>query len=309
MVAARSEKRRPHRAARWAGALAAAAGCAAAATRGVIAAPRSAVAATRVAIAAALTAALTATVTAAVAADFQCAALKPSESKQPAYARAANQPRCEGFYDRNVSQPFIELVSLTSAASPPAAPAAEAPTLQLTASPRAAARLTVHPLRPAPFYRVDALVAAGQSIAWDAAPMLAATGLRVRDLGFLALVSGGAAPDSFVPVAVSAGGTVAAALPAAPPVAPAALQAVLRVSVPVASLAWRRQRLDGRDDGAGAWREIPGPARFAWERVPFPLEMSADGRGVRVDVQALDAQGKVLPLLSFDVSGPADAGS
>ncbi len=270
MVADRSENRSSRRAARWAGALAAVA---------CMAAP-------------------------AMAADFQCAALKPSASKQPAYARVANQPRCEGFYDRNVSQPFIELVSLTSGALP----SAEAQAMQLSASQRGAARLTVHPLRPAPFYRVDASVAAGQSVAWDAGPMLAATGLRVRDLGFLALLGGSAATDTFVPVAFSA----APAATPAPPIAadrPAVLQAVLRVSVPVASLAWRRQRLDGADDGAGTWREIPGPARFAWERVPFALEMPADGRGVRVDVQALDADGKVLPLLRFNVSGAADAGS
>ena len=275
MVPDSSENRRPHRAARWAAGLAGLACLAATAT----------------------------------AADFECAALKPSASKAPAYARVANQPRCEGFYDRNVSQPFIELVSLTSGALP----SAEAPTMLLAASQRGAARLTVHPLRPAPFYRVDASVAAGQSVAWDAGPMLAATGLRVRDLGFLALLGGSVATDTFVPVAFSA--TLAAKTPAAPIAADrpaelqAVLQAVLRVSVPVASLAWRRQRLDGGDDGAGAWREVPGPARFAWERVPFALEMPADGRGVRVDVQALDADSKVLPLLRFNVSGPADAGS
>ena len=59
----------------------------------------------------------------------------------------------------------------------------------------------------------------------------------------------------------------------------------------------------------GVFESVSSPARFAWERVPFALEMPADGRGVRVDVQALDADGKVLPLLRFNVSGPADAGS
>lgn len=232
------------------------------------------------------------------AAEFQCAGVRPSPSRQPAYARVEGQARCEGFYDRNVSQPFIELVSLTS--TPP--PSADAASLQLTVSRPVAAQLTVHPLRPAPFYRVDALLGPGQSLTWDAGPMLAATGLRLRDLGFLALAAGGAGTDTFVPVAVSA---------AMPPAADqaAAVQAVLRVSVPIASLAWRRQRLDGSDDGAGAWRDIPGPARFAWERVPFGLDLPADGRGVRVDVQALDADGKVLPLLRFNVSGPADGGS
>lgn len=230
----------------------------------------------------------------ALAAEFRCADLKPSDSRQPAYQRIAGQVRCEGFYDRNVSQPFIELVSLTATAPP----TQEGAPLQIGASQRVTAQLVVHPMRPAPFYRVDALVEPAQSLRWDAAPMLDATGLRLRDLGFLALAPERGGTLTLVPVTFSATSTTA----------PASAQAVLRVSVPVATLAWRRLRLDGSDDGTGAWREIAGPARFAWERVPFAIELPADGRGVHIDVQAVDPAGKVLPLLRFNVSGPADAG-
>ncbi len=228
------------------------------------------------------------------AADFRCADLKPSESRQPAYQRADGQSRCEGFYDRNVSQPFIELVSLTAA--PPVARAGT--TLEIRASRRWPTQLIVQPLRPAPFYRVDALIGADQSVRWDAATMLDVGRLRLRDLGFLAL-----APELDGTMTVVPVGFAAATVDASAPV-----QSVLRVSVPVVRLAWRSLRLDGTD-GAGAWRDIPGPARFAWERVPLVIEMPADGRGMRVEVQATDADGKLLPLLRFNVRGPADVGA
>ena len=228
------------------------------------------------------------------AADFRCADLKPSASRQPAYQRADGQSRCEGFYDRNVSQPFIELVSLTAA--PPVAQAGT--TLEISASRRWPTQLIVQPLRPAPFYRVDAPIGADQSVRWDAATMLDAARLRLRDLGFLALAPELDGTLTVVPVGFAPSPVEARTPP----------QAVLRISVPVARLAWRSLRLDG-SDGSGTWRDIPGPARFAWERVPLALEMPADGHGMRVEVQATDADGKVLPLLRFNVRGPADVGS
>jgi hypothetical protein len=228
------------------------------------------------------------------AADFRCAELKPSESRQPPYQRAAGQLRCEGFYDRNVSQPFVELVSLT--ASPPIAQAGT--TLEISASRRWPTQLIVQPLRPAPFYRVDAPIGADQSVRWDAATMLDAARLRLRDLGFLALAPELDGTLTVVPVGFAPSPVEARTPP----------QAVLRISVPVARLAWRSLRLDG-SDGSGTWRDIPGPARFAWERVPLALEMPADGHGMRVEVQATDADGKVLPLLRFNVRGSADVGS
>jgi hypothetical protein len=233
-------------------------------------------------------------------ADFRCADLKPSESRQPPYQRVAGQVRCEGFYDRNVSQPFVELVSLTAGAPT----SQDDGPLQIGGSRRLPVQLIVQPLRPAPFYRVDALIEPAQLLRWAAAPMLEATGLRLRDLGFLALAPERDGTMTVVPVTFA----LAAASPASPAPNAQPAQAVLRVSVPVATLAWRRLRLDGSDDGGTAWREIPGPPRFAWERVPFALDLPTDGRGALVDVQAVDAAGKVLPLLRFNVSGPSDVG-
>lgn len=229
---------------------------------------------------------------AASAGEFRCANLKPSPTQSPPYQRVAGQARCEGFYEQNVSHPFIELVSLTASAPS----RQEGGALTVSASRLAAMQLVVQPLRPAPFYRVDAQLDAAQSLRWDAAQMLGATGLQLRDLGFLAQSAGPDGTPTFVPISFGSANE-----------APQTVLGVLRASVPVAKLSWRRLRLDGSDDGSGGWREIPGPSRFAWERVPITMNMPAQGRGVQIDVQATDPAGKILPLLHFNMAGPTDA--
>lgn len=225
------------------------------------------------------------------AADFRCADLKPSETLTPAYQRIAGQARCEGFFAQHVSQPFVELVSLTASAPPK-----DGAVLEISASRHTPMQLVVQPLRPAPFYRVDAWIDAARAIRWDAAPMLGATGLQLRDLGFLARSAGPSGRLTFVPVAFA--GAAAAPLVAS---------GVVRASVPISKLAWRRLRMDGSDDGTGGWQEVPGSDWFAWQRVPITLQLPTDGSNVQIDVQAVDPAGKTLPLLHFHMAGPADA--
>lgn len=225
---------------------------------------------------------------------FQCPALVASTVRQPAYGPVPGQPRCEGFYVKNVSQPFVELVSLTQAA--PGSWAAGP--LALRASRRLDAHLLIQPLRSSPLYRVDARLARGASLAWDSAPMLQATGLAARDLGFLARADGGAELPAFVPVATQAAG--------APGVDK--VYAVLRPSVAVSALAWRGYRLTGPELPDPGWREVSGPPLFAWERIALPIPLPADGRGLRIDVRALDSQGQPLPLLQFALIGVDDDG-
>ncbi len=243
---------------------------------------------------------------------FQCAALKPSSSLAPAYASVPGQARCEGFFEKTVSQPFIELLSLTRGVPPagPAAPAASAASaasapLQIRADVRAAARLVVQPLPSRPFYRVDAALAPGQVLSWDAAPMLAATRQALSSLGFLALVT---------PPSASTG-----ALPELAPVAftpqtpqDGRVYAVVRVSVDVASVAWRSYRA-GNDAAASpsstpaAWTDLPDSNRYAWKHITLTIPMPADGKGLRVDVQAVGAaNAQSLPLLRFAIVGPND---
>ena len=241
---------------------------------------------------------------------FQCAALKPSSSLAPAYASVPGQARCEGFFEKTVSQPFIELLSLTRGA-PPAAPAASAASaasapLQIRTDVRAAARLVVQPLPSRPFYRVDVALAPGQVLSFDAAPMLAATRQAVSGLGFLALVTSTS--------------TSPGALPALAPVAftpqtpqDGRVYAVVRVSVDVASVAWRSYRA-GNDAAASpsstpaAWTDLPDSNLYAWKHITLTIPMPADGKGLRVDVQAVGAaNAQSLPLLRFAIVGPNDA--
>lgn len=227
--------------------------------------------------------------------DPECARLRPSQRSQPAYAPAADPPRCEGFFDRNVSQPFLELVSLTSA--PPGALAADGRgRLALRGLAPLDLRLSIQPLRSTPLYRVDALLARGATLHWDAGPMLAATGLRLRDLGLLAVAERPGEPPALAPVSSAAANEPA---PAGAPLA----YAVLRPSVAVSALAWRAYRL-GR--APAAWQELAGPPLFAWERIALPIARPADGGSQRIDVRAVDAQGQPLPLLQFTVLGSGD---
>ena len=234
--------------------------------------------------------------TAAGAQGFECPPLAPSSSRVPAYAAQPGQARCEGFYERKVSQPFIEIVSLTRGALP------ATPALQLRVDARSAARLVVQPLRSGPFYRVDAALPAGQALAWDAGPMLAATGLRLADLGFLGLLQ---APGAGTPVAVLA----PVRLGSEPMAASGPALAVVRVSVAVGSVAWRSYRLGADGGPVSGWATLPGSQLFAWQRIGLPIELPSDGRRLMIDVQAVGADDhQALPLLRFAIEGARDGG-
>ena len=234
---------------------------------------------------------------------FECAPLAPSTSRAPAYAAQAGQARCEGFFEKKVSQPFIEIVSLTRGVLPAVQP------LQLRADAKTGAHLVVQPLRSGPFYRVDAALPAGQTLAWDAGPMLAATGLRLVDLGFLALLRPAAVATPVAVLAPVLLGALGAEPPPSgtPPRGPAL--AVVRVSVAVGSVAWRSYRL-GADGGlVSGWATLPGSQLFAWQRIGVPITLPADGQRLMVDVQAVAADdGQALPLLRFAIEGGRDGG-
>lgn len=232
---------------------------------------------------------------AALAGPFECAPLQPSAARAPAYGPAANPGHCEGFFEKTVSQPFIELLSLTRANSPelPSGP------LSLKAGAGKPLRIVVQPLRSRPTYRADLQLDPGAVRRWDPSAMLAATGLRAPDLGFLATAdaatpsASSGEPAAFVPVEV---------LPAAATSATAL--AVLRVSVPVASVSWRSYRIGGAGEPAPPWTALPGSRLLQWQRIALPIALPPDGRTLRVDIEAVDAQdGRALPQLHFLVLG------
>jgi hypothetical protein len=222
---------------------------------------------------------------------FQCAPLVASKSRQPAYGPAPGQPRCEGFYEKNVSQPFLELVSLTR--SPPGSWSLDSEgRLNLRGSPKVDTRLLIQPMRSNPLYRVDAWLTRGATVGWHSGTMLQATGLQLRDLGFLAFA--GAEPMALAPVSTQDGEQGQTAY------------AVLRPSVAVSALAWRGYRLASPSALPGTWQDLSSSALFAWERIALPIALPADGLGLRIDVRALDSQGQALPLLQFVVLGAND---
>jgi hypothetical protein len=219
-----------------------------------------------------------------------CTGVAPSGVRQPAYKPATGPARCEGFYERNVSQPFVELVSLTRSA--PGTLAADAQgQLRLRGPQQRDLVLTVQPMRSTPLYRMDAALARGATLTWSPQPMLQATGLRLRDLGLLALDPAERDTPAWAPVLARAADDAANA------------HAVLRPSVAVSALAWRSWR---PGTAPGPWREIAGPPLFAWERIALAIPLAGDGRGQRIDVRALDAQGQPLPMLQFRLIGDQD---
>lgn len=237
---------------------------------------------------------LSAQPTSAQPAPFRCASVLPSATRQPPYARMPGREQCEGYFEQTVSQPFIELLSLTRH-RPDAPPVARL--LQIRATAATALQLTIQPLRPSPFYRVDARLAPGNALAWNAAPMLASTGLRLSDLAFLARApSADPATPLVAPLSLSS-------LPPAGGNDAVLAYAVLRVSVPVASIAARQYR----PGASGNWRELPGTPLFEWDTIILPIVLpdapAGAGPGLRVDVRATGTDGSLLPMLQFAVAG------
>jgi hypothetical protein len=238
-------------------------------------------------------------------AGFQCAALVANTVQRPAYGPVAGEARCEGFYVKNVSQPFIEVVSLTR--EPPGSWSAGAEgVLQFHALAPLDTHLLVQPLRPSPLYRADLGLARGATVRWHGTPMLQATGLKWRDLGFVATLT----TDAELPALVSV-----STLPSILPTTSTATAddadsriayAVLRPSVAITQLMWRGYRMAGTDNPTEAWQRIDGPPLFAWERIALPITLPPDGHGMRIDVRGLDGQGQAIPLLQFRIVGARD---
>lgn len=220
----------------------------------------------------------------ACAQDFQCAPLLPSASQLPGYSRIPGQQRCEGFFRQSVSQPFVELMSVTRNAS------RLTESIALSWKAPSSARILIQPLRAAPFYRIDAALVAGHPFEWNPQSMLSVTGLRPTDLGFLAVVSPSRSQSAdllhVVPLTLpSTGGD--------------SVFVTIRPSVALSALHWREYP---PDQPGGDWLTFDGPAPFAWQPIPIALSsLTAEQKGVRVDIRTSDRKGKLLPILSFVV--------
>jgi hypothetical protein len=224
---------------------------------------------------------------------FQCAPLVASTARQPAYGAAPGQQRCEGFYVKNVSQPFLEVISLTRSAPGSWRIDAEG-RLGMRAFSKVDTQLLIQPLRSNPLYRVDALLPHNATVDWNSRTMLQATGLQLHDLGLLARVGSSAEPLVLAPVSTQPNeeGNLA--------------YAVLRPSVAVSTLAWRAYRLTQPAVSPGVWQPLSSKPLFAWERIALPIPLPPDGLSLHIDVSGLDSQGQALPLLQFVVLGAQD---
>jgi hypothetical protein len=215
-------------------------------------------------------------------AEFKCAALRPSASRSPPYGPIANQTRCEGFFEKTVSQPFLELVSLTRGT--PQLQGAQS--TKITA--KGASRLVVHPLRDVPLYRVDVNLENASEFEFAPKGMLDATGLATNELGFLAYVE---TPSGdmrrFAPVALSSQASTSAIG-----------TMVIRPSVDIGSIAWRSYPKGSGSDSE--WTRIAGNVFYAWRLVTAEIRLSEDAPH-QFDVRATDPSGRALPLLSFVV--------
>jgi hypothetical protein len=120
--------------------------------------------------------------------SFACASVRPSSALKPGYSRHASAPICEGFYDRNVSQPYVEVVSaLLQPFSSLRLLDSAAFSLTPRVAPKAAMTLIVQPLPVSTLYRVDARIDNAQ-VKWDPASMLSLTKLKLSQIGYLAVV-------------------------------------------------------------------------------------------------------------------------
>ena len=76
--------------------------------------------------------------------EFRCTPLLSSISKTPPYARVPDDESCEGCFEQIVSQPFIELLSLTRHL-PDALQCASARLLQIRADASTQSQLLIQP--------------------------------------------------------------------------------------------------------------------------------------------------------------------
>jgi hypothetical protein len=215
---------------------------------------------------------------------FSCARLRPSTESQPGYGMSRNGSGCEGFYELDIAGPYLELVSLVCAGGK--APSAGQPVQLRTHA--SAARVVVRPLVQGIAYRADLALNAGAA-QWRSEQMLQATGLRFRELGFLA-IQAASAPDllDVAPVVIGPQG------------ATARCHALVRTSVRTEQVRWRA--LDANQESA-PWQALDNGALDIWDIARVELPVPAAGTRRTVQVEARREGGARLPVLQFGIVG------
>jgi hypothetical protein len=216
--------------------------------------------------------------TAVGATAFECAR---SETRiKNAYAQISGQAGCEGYVEEEISASYLEVMSLFRKG----ADVFSVRPLQFFAS-RSAARFVVRPLFTTISYRAD-LPNDPSGATWDPQQMLRLTGLRIEDLGFLALSpASNERRLSVVPVAIGTSDAGGASV------------AVIRTSVNTKEVHWRM--LPARPKRDEKWR-LAATSVDKWGLVEIELARATGTEGpFVVQVRARDDAGDLLPVLEF----------
>jgi hypothetical protein len=236
------------------------------------------------------------------ASDFPCAQVTPSTIMTPAYARDRASSVCEGFYEKAVSAPFIELVSLTLT-SPKAMAGISNPTIvvSLPAAVRGSWRLLVQPLSVAMPYRVDAPVGPESVLKWSFARMAAATRTTLKDVGFVATPLNATDASTVVPVHILGSGEAAKGSPTT------AAYVTVRVTGKTSQIVWRSYATDpGERSGELSWTPALNGPLFPAEFVTVEIPLAEGKHGQTIELKGTDAgSGEIHPLrILIPGSGP-----
>ncbi len=223
---------------------------------------------------------------AAWAQEFQCAALKPSSKREPPYGRAKDGPYCEGYFEQDISAAYLEVVSFVRSGGKAAG--SNQPLSLHAAS--VASRLVVHPLVQGIPFRADIANKEGGTH-WMPKPMLDATGLRLVDLGFLALVSPAAGqPLTLIPISIGGPST-------GPSIA------LIRTSVATREVSWRLVPEGSPASESTGWQKAPRGEVERWGLVDIEVRPPSGQSGPFVmHVRARRDDGSLLPVLLFRIA-------
>lgn len=230
--------------------------------------------------------------------DFSCAKVTPSELYTPKYGRLGDSDVCEGYYDKTVSRPFIELVSLTTV--PPKSIAAMSNINLRISTPRAppgALNLLIQPFSVANPYRVDALIVSPAPLAWDARQLRQAMKSSLKDVGFVATGPSSGPDLKVAPVRV--GGDASSD---SDPVS--FVYATVRVSDEASHLQWRGYPTQHAVAPASlSWTAVATGHLYSEEWATVEIPMKTEGGNTTVEFKALDSSNAGFRPLRFVILG------
>lgn len=237
---------------------------------------------------------------AASAQDFQCPKVRASKTRLPAYPAVPTGGICEGFYDKDVSQALLEMVSLVvgKPARDLADPAAGKLVFSSPGSPAIPAVLHIEPFRDVTLYRMDAKFQ--QQLEWNTTTMLKETGLTLPELGYLAIVKTGGKQDLIV---------LPLQLDASPEQNPVVAYITVRVFTTAQILRWRVSPMKKSAGTATQWTDANASGRPIYEGswLTFPVPLMREGLSTFVDLSGVtrskDKKTEPLPSLRILIAG------